>query len=318
MSCESYQSQIGLYLYDELGAVDTEALEAHIESCSACSRALAEEREFFAAMQELPPAEPSHALVAECRHDLMREVYRTAPEPATAWTRFTRWFSGESENQFAWRPALVVASLALAFVVGRTTSSDYSGLFTDVEELSLQGPMTSFPSEPLVSGIESIALDPRRNQVEIVVEEVSRRRFAGHPHDPQIHDLLLSTARNSPNSSARLDSLDILTGRVDEIDVRRTLLHSMVRDRNPGVRLKALEALRRQKDDPEVRRALIDVLRRDPNSGMRVYAIDLLTEQPDRKLVGVLQELVETEGHEYIRLRSRRVLQDLNASVDRF
>ena len=185
-------------------------------------------------MSELPSAEPSHALVAECRHDLMREVYRTAPEPSTAWTRFTWWFSGETENQFAWRPALVVASLALAFLVGRTTSSDYSGLFTDVEEPSLEGPMTSFPSEPLLSGIESIALDPRRNRVEIVVEEVSRRRFSGHPHDPQIHDLLLSTARNSPNSSARLDSLDILTGRVDELDVRRTLLHSMVRDRNPG------------------------------------------------------------------------------------
>ena len=47
MSCESIQSRIGLYLCDELGAVETEALEAHIESCSACSRALAEEREFF-------------------------------------------------------------------------------------------------------------------------------------------------------------------------------------------------------------------------------------------------------------------------------
>ena len=318
MSCESIQSQISLYLYDELGSVETEALEAHIESCGACARALAEEREFFAAMNELPSAAPSHALLAECRHDLMREVYRTAPEPVAVWSRLRRWFSGESENRSAWRPALVVASLALAFVVGRTTSSDSPGLLTGVEEPSLEGPMISFPSEPLMTGIESIALDPRQNRVEIVVEEVSRRRIAGHPHDPQIHDLLLSTARNSPNSSTRLDSLDILTGRVDELDVRRTLLHSMVRDRNPGVRLKALEALSRQKDDPEVRLALIDVLRRDPNSGMRVYAIDLLTEKPDRRLVGVLQELVETEGHEYVRLRSRRTLQDLNASVDRF
>ena len=318
MSCDSIQSQISLYLYGELGSVETEALEAHIESCGACTRALAKEREFFAAMNELPPAEPSHALLAECRHDLMREVYRTEPEPVAVWTRLMGWFSSESENRSAWRPALLVASLAMAFVVGRTTSSDSPGGLTRVEDPLLEGPMISFLSEPLMSDVESIARDPRQNRVEIVVEEVSRRRIAGHPHDPHIHDLLLSTARNSPNSSARLDSLDILTGRVDELDVRRTLLHSMVSDRNPGVRLKALEALSRQKNDPEVRRALIDVLRRDPNSGMRVYAIDLLTEQPDRKLVGLLQELVEIEGHEYVRLRSRRMLQDLNASVDRF
>jgi hypothetical protein len=70
--------------------------------------------------------------------------------------------------------------------------------------------------------------------------------------------------------------------------------------------------------DPEVRNALVEVLRRDSNPGMRVYAIDMLAEQPERDLAGVLQDLVETENNEYVRLQSRRVLQDLNASVDRF
>jgi hypothetical protein len=51
---------------------------------------------------------------------------------------------------------------------------------------------------------------------------------------------------------------------------------------------------------------------------MRVYAIDMLAEQPERALAGVLQDLVETENNEYVRLQSRKVLQDLNASVDRF
>jgi len=96
------------------------------------------------------------------------------------------------------------------------------------------------------------------------------------------------------------------------------LLDSMLNDRNPGVRLKALEALSPHQDEPEVSRALIEVLRGDPNAGMRTSAINLLTEEPDRRLVGVLQELVETTDHDYVRLRSKRALQDLNASVDRF
>ena len=43
---------------------------------------------------------------------------------------------------------------------------------------------------------------------------------------------------------ARLDSLDVLTRDVENQDVRRTLLGSMLHDRNPGGRFKALEALK--------------------------------------------------------------------------
>jgi len=315
MNCESIQSQITLYLYGELGSDETEALEAHVESCGECARQLEESRSFFATMNERPMAKVSHGLLSECRQDLMREVYHIEPEPVGLWHRFTTWFSG---NQNAWRPALAVASLAMAFVIGRGTGPETPGTLGGAVEPPTIGQPVSFESEPMLTGIESVAREGSRGQVEIVIEEVSRRTIKGNASDPHIQDLLLSTVQSAPNEGARLESVDILTERVDNSEVRQMLLNSMLNDRNPGVRLKALAALSPQKDDPEVRRALIEVLRGDPLTGMRTNAIDLLTEQPDRRLVGVLQELVETTDHDYVRLRSKRALQDLNASVDRF
>ena len=315
MTCESIQSQITLYLYGELGSAETEALEDHVESCGECARELEESRSFFATMNERPMAKVSHGLLSECRQDLMRQVYHIEPEPVGVWARCTAWFS---ENRTGWRPALAVASLALAFFVGRGTSPDVPRIRGGDETPPRHGQLVSLQSEPMLTGIESVAREGSRGKVEIVIEEVSRRTITGTASDPQIQDLLLSTVRSAPNEGARLESLDILTERAGNSDVRQMLLNSMLQDRNPGVRLKALEALSPQKEDPDVRLALIEVLRRDPNAGMRVGAIDLLTDEPDRELVGVLQELVETEGHDYVRLRSRRALQDLNASVDRF
>ena len=315
MNCESIQSQITLYLYGELGSDETEALEAHIESCGECARQLEESRTFFATMNERPMAKVSHGLMSDCRQDLMREVYHIEPEPVGLWHRFTAWFSG---NQNTWRPALAVASLAMAFVIGRGTGPETPGTFGGSAEPPTIGQPVSFESEPMLTGIESVAREGSGGQVEIVIEEVSRRTIKGNASDPQIQALLLSTVRSAPNEGARLESVDILTERADNSEVRQMLLDSMLNDRNPGVRLKALEALSPHQDEPEVSRALIEVLRGDPNAGMRTSAINLLTEEPDRRLVGVLQELVETTDHDYVRLRSKRALQDLNASVDRF
>jgi len=317
MNCESIQTKITLYLYGELGADETEALEDHIESCRNCARELEESRVFFATMNERPMASVSHNLLAECRHDLMREVYHVEAEPLSLWNRVMGWLSGSNGNP-GWRPAIAVASLAMAFALGRGTSPNSPDTLTLPGGPPHSAQAVSLGSEPVLTGIESVARDPNANKVQIVVEEFNPRTITGSPQDPRIQQLLLSTVRSAPNEGARLESLDILTERVGDGEVRQMLLDSMLRDRNPGVRLKALEALSKQKDDPDVRTALIEVLRRDVNAGMRVNAIDLLTEQPDRQIVGVLQELVETEGHDYVRMRSKKVLQDLNASVDTF
>ncbi len=317
MSCEQIQSKLSLYLYGELPPGETEVLEEHVESCASCSEVLAEERSFFATMNARASAEVSHSLLAECRHDLMRQVYRTDPEPTAPWGRLAGWLP-VGRAVFPWQTGLVATSLAMAFFIGRATQPGARDGLRPHPGPEIKGSSVAFQPEAALSGIESVGFDPQGRQVEIVVEEISRRTIRGRPNDPEIHGLLLSTVRYAPSSGVRLDSLDVLTAQAEDREVRRTLLGSMLNDDNPGVRLKALAALRPHRADPEIRTALIEVLRSDSNPGMRVDAIDMLIERPDRDLAGVLQELVETEGNEYVRLRSMRTLQELNASIDRF
>jgi hypothetical protein len=216
----------------------------------------------------------------------------------------------------AWQPVGALALLVAGFWMGQAFDPASRNIPSDAPlEASL---VPTAPLETALAGIQSVAINPEQDEVEIVVEEVTRRKIIGHPRDPNIRKLLLSTVRGYPNSGVRLDTLDILTRGVADSDVRETLLVAMVEDENPGVRLKALEALRSRSDDPAVRQALVKVLREDSNPGMRVHAIDLLTENPGRDLVGVLQDVIDSERNNYVRLQCSRTLQDLNASVDRF
>ena len=317
MTCDQMQSRISLYLYGELKAEENDALEDHVEHCGDCTRVLEEEREFFALLDTHKPVEAPGSLLAECRHDLMRNVYRSEPVRTGVWG----WWDGVQRSlagaRLVWQPTAALAVAALAFYAGRTTQSGPAGTFPWSSEPRVQQGALSVGDTPL-TGIESVAIDPREGNVQIVVEEVSRRTISGSSQDPHIRQLLLSTKRMALNSGVRLDMLDVLTQRTEDVDVRRFLVDSMKEDSNAGVRFKALDALKAHKQDPEVRQALMEVLRRDGNPGMRVQAIELLTETPDRDLVGVLQELVETEANQYVRLRSEQTLQELNASVDRF
>ena len=116
--------------------------------------------------------------------------------------------------------------------------------------------------------------------------------------------------RNYPNSGVRLETLDALRHRVDDREVRTALREAMVRDRNPGVRLKAFEALRVHHAEPDIRQALKQVLRHDETPGMRIQVIDSLSQIPDRELIGLLQELVESDQNDYVRLKCRRTLRE--------
>ena len=90
------------------------------------------------------------------------------------------------------------------------------------------------------------------------------------------------------------------------------------RDPNPGVRLKAMEGLRPYANDPEVRRLFAQSLESDDNPGIRTQAVDLLIEHGQKDVVDVLQRLMLREDNGYIRSRSRRALEAINASVETF
>jgi len=319
MTCNRAKESITMYLYDEMAGEDREALEAHLESCQECSRCLAEERRFLQRLSDRPPATVPETLLAECRHDLTRAVYRAEKEQA-ARHPLARWwaglFPGPHPMRPAWQPLGALVLLAVGFYLGRIADGRSSG-HADFRGEPIISQASLFPAVA-PGDVQSVEVDPVGGNVMIVVEEVTRRTISGSPRDPGIRGLLIGAMRDYPTSGVRLETLDALAPRAADREVRDALLTAMLHDGNPGVRLKALETLRPLKEDPAVRAALVQALQRDENPGMRVQAIEILTENPNREMVGLLQEVVEREPNNYVRLRCLRTLYDLNASVDRF
>lgn len=316
---DDLRDRISLYLYNELGDDEREALEAELESDPELARAVESERRFLQKVSQRTDRDASHTLLVECRHDLMRSVYRLGNQPQTRWdigAWLARLPASFRSLRVAWQPTAALALLVVGFFAGRNTD----GLPQFGGSLSQRQPATeaSLISSAALRDIQSVQVDPENGNIEIVLEEVTRRTIRGSSQDPNIRGLLISTVQEYPNSGVRIESLDALTPRASDREVRQALLATMIEDDNAGVRLKALEALKPQHGDPEVRQGLVRILQEDDNPGMRVQAIELLTENPDRELVGVLQSLVEQESNNYVRLRMQKTLHDLNASVDRF
>jgi hypothetical protein len=160
-------------------------------------------------------------------------------------------------------------------------------------------------------------------RVQIVLDETRQRVISGKLDDSKIRSLLLSAVKDPSDPGLRAETVGILNSRAQSEDVRDVLIFALRHDQNAGVRLKAMQGLKPLAQEPEVRGALSQVLLTDANPGLRTQAIDLLTEgtnaSMDRQIIGTLQELLQRgEQQGYVRERSRRVLEAMNASVETY
>ena len=207
------------------------------------------------------------------------------------------------------RPAGALALLAIGFVSARLVPPFQSGAVN----------IASSGNTPDVVATRVRYVEPGANGgVNIVLEETRQRRVAGQLSDERVRNLLLSAAQDATDPGLRVESVELLKQESDAAIVRTALASALRGDPNPGVRLKALEALKPYSRDPEVRRVLSHVLLNDDNAGIRTQAVDLLIQNREQEMVGVLQELMRREDNDYIRLRTQRVLREMNASVDTF
>ncbi|MCC6857207.1 MAG: HEAT repeat domain-containing protein [Bryobacterales bacterium] len=305
MSCESVTRDMPLYLYGELAPEEEERLEAHVHGCEACRRELDCQKRLHRALDE-HAVEVEPALLAGCRTDLMRAVRHMdtpkAARPGWKETLFGFWNSLGAMRQ----PVGALALVALGFFAARFSMrppSQQSGAAVTPEAYAY----TIRSVQPDASGRVQIALD-----------ETRRRTMVGGMDDENIRRLLLAAARDEANPGLRVDSIDLLKSHAGSAVVRDALVTALLRDPNAGVRLKALEGLKNFASGPETRQALAQVLLTDENPGVRVQAIDMLMQQRDESLVGVLQNLIQKEDNNYVRLKCQTALQEMNASVGTF
>lgn len=306
MKCESITELIPLYLYGELTSQQEEDLEEHVHGCVSCRRELEAHRRFQAVADGAHLA-PSSLLLTECRYGLFQAVDRQREQPRSGWRALISSFLAGWRIPTTVRPVGAVALIALGFFSSRLIPRESGSI----------GAQAGLATEPVVSTIRSVQPDPAGG-VQILLDETRRRQISGKLSDGQIERMLLAGARDEANAGVRVESIEFLKALPASGEVRGALMHALTHDPNPGVRLKALEGLKGLTGRPEVRQTLARVLQSDDNAGVRIQAIDLLVQERDDALVGILQGLVRKENNNYVRLKCKNALEEMNASVGTF
>ncbi|MGA2721327.1 MAG: HEAT repeat domain-containing protein [Bryobacteraceae bacterium] len=306
MTCDSVTRLIPLYFYGELMPEEEDRLAEHLHACAGCTREMERQRALAAALDrrqaEVPPM-----LIESCRADLWAAIQGGAPhffQPAKGpWALFLEALAATLAGFHRYRtPVAAVALVAVGFFAARFSAG--------VPASSLS------PAGEVFSTVRSVEPDSS-GRVQIAFDETRRRVVSGPTGDRDIQRLLLAAARED-NPAVRVESVDLLKSRADSGEVRDALLNAVAHDSNAGVRLKALDGLKPLAADPQIRKTLAQVLLADDNPAVRMQVVDLLVSHRDDSMVGVLQNLVQKEDNNYVRLKCEKALKDMNASIGTF
>jgi hypothetical protein len=311
MNCEWVKENVILYVYDELADDSRIELEQHAEHCPACAAEIAAARGFHKEMSARPQVELSPNFLAASRMKLSEALETTEQ------AQWRKWIVDPTEwlRQLRFSPALASGILILGFAAGTLTAWKVFGSSATGSGSTIisRGNPANDNSEANIAGIHSITPMDGSNNVEITYDKLVPTTAKGDINDPRIQQLLLLASRSQTNSGVRIDSVNLLSQKSDENNVREVLMSALRYDKNPGVRLKALEGLSGViKTDTRVRDAVLEALLHDTNSGVRSEALHVL--QPvkaDSSVRITLEELARNDKNAYIKLESERMLGSL-------
>jgi hypothetical protein len=305
MKCEWVRQNVLLYVYAEMGDDARYKLEQHVADCAECARELQQVREFQTSMKALPVQEPAPNLLAASRMRLQESLeetrqngfwHRLVFEPAL-WLR-----------QIRFAPALAAAIFVAGFAGGVGTAYKIGG--GNGRAVSQVSEIPAPVAESTISGIRSISQQPGSSQINIQYDTVSAQEAQGSLSDRPIQQLLLFAARNTYKTDVRMDSVDLLTQKPDDANVREALMYALCYDATSQVRLKALGALKPYvKSDIRVRNVMLSALLNDTDPDIRTEA--LRSVQPvraDTSVRTVLNRLAQEDESKDIRSQARTEL----------
>jgi hypothetical protein len=312
MTCQQVQTNLSLYLYNELEFAQEEAVESHIEACVLCQRALAREKAWHASANSERP-DVSFELLSECRRDL-----RTALHAEGKTSHRSSWWTHLLPSSFSattWSAHIAVASFLVfvGFTAARLMDRGRLPVFANnnVAQMGLWD-----TSNAHVRDIQPTGQDG----VRILLDRVEQQEVTGRIDDSAVRQLLLAAMQESNDPGIRVDSVELLQ-RQPGYDVRDALLNSLRTDPNAAVRIKALEGLRQFTSDQSTREAIESVLKHDNSFEVRSEAIDVLlpSERPIDVLtpdvLTTLQDILKFERQDdYVRSRSLQTLRAVGVS----
>lgn len=327
MKCEEIERQLTFYACDELEPAELAAVEEHLRSCAACAAAARREAELLGRLATRAQAEPSAELLEQCRSELAEALDDVADR--TGWRARARAWVGSLRpgNWLALHPGwgtafLLLVGVTLGYGIPRLLTPETPALAMDPALVVTPALSDEDLANVAISGISFVpASGGAGPNVELHLMAQNPIVLEGSVNDPQVRRVLMHVVRNNQlfDSGLRLDSVDVLRTRNDDVQIRMALCDAARNDRNPAVRLKALEALRGFESDDRVRQTLIDALLHDDNPGVRVESINALralTEktsgEPDPRLLEVLRDRMQRDPNTYIRIQSAAAVRELS------
>jgi hypothetical protein len=299
MNCDWTKENIVFYVYEELADDARFEVERHVQHCVPCKHELESAVELKKSMDLLPVQEISPSFLTASRMKFQEALEHA--EQSRGLRNFIFDFGGWMQ-QIKLAPAMTVALLMLGFAGGALTTY----------KLRSPGPIQppGPQSEASIAGVESVASNPTSGLVSIKYDTLRPQILEGSANDPRIQQLLLLGAQDTRNPGVQHDSIDLLSKKPENDEVREAFVYAVRYDKNPGVRLQALEGLKSYvKDDVHVRDVVLEALMHDTNAGVRQEAIRLLDPvKADMSVREALRVLADHDENKFIKAESRRVL----------
>ena len=322
MNHQQYKERIELLYYDELTGRDRAKTEAHMRSCEECRTLFDELKKLHGVLAQYTPVEVNDRLLSDARVEL-QSALRDERRKQSWWERLAGVAAETIMPQY--KVAFVgVATIATGFFLGyltfRTTATQPVQSLPQVQTTNIQErPM--LPEEGQITNVKFLDSDARDGEVEFTFDAVLPMHLKGKVNDPQIQQALSYALLNEQNPGVRLRTVSAMASEQaanrDE-DVKHVLITALTSDDNVGVRKEALQALQRFPFDNEIKKSFMDVLVHDSNSAIRIAAINALDSSKSKgtagnqDLLNILKDKMKSDNNEYIRIRAKAVLQEIN------
>ena len=333
VNCESAERLLIYYACDEATREERAAVEQHVGECANCAAMLAVELRLQQMLATMPQSadelDLAGELLAQCRSELAealddsRDHVKLGLQPQGFLSRCFAW----CRMEMVMHPAMGAAFFVLmGLAVGRVMPASSSG----TQSAGLVPTSTVYASPRIsdqelqnmnVSAIYAVPGQAAGTEtIEVHLRSMKPMVVSGGPDDEDVKRVLSFVMTNSQrfDSDLRMNSVDVLRGRTNDLDIRHVLCASSLHDTNPGVRLRALEALHGFEQDETVRDTLLDALLHDTNPGVRIEAVNELRATveagkatTDPRIARVLRDLSEHDSNNYIRLQAAAAIRNV-------
>jgi hypothetical protein len=350
-ACREIAPLLVFYACDEVSPEEHNQIQAHLASCPTCSKQLEEElamqAAFTGSLQAADQLDASGAMLSQCRSELSELLDDiSAPPLREHWMPFN-WVRGWMASRPVWSAAFLLlmglgvgTQVSVWFAARDGGSSSGSNTGQAVNVLAAPRLTDEDLGKMAVAGISfAPATESSPGMLRLHVRTEQPLEFSGNVDDADVRRVLTYVVANGErfDPGMRLDCLDALKSRIDDVEVRRALLLAARKDQNPAVRMKALEAMRNSAENDAVRDTLLDALQHDSNPGVRVEAVNLLvhslesepsdfeawgappppeaanvpTDPSVDRVIHALETLQHNDPSRYVRLRSAAALRQI-------